>query len=101
VVFVLEPLRLLAVVFILELLLILLQKPEFQIPSYSKITYNYNSHTSTIQSQITYKHIHKFTYKHIQAQFTVTINIDIAIYNYIMFMHCAYQVQLFTHKFNI
>jgi hypothetical protein len=52
--------------------------------SYSKTTYGYNSHTSynshTViiyiqvhtQSQITYNHIHRLT---------ITINIDIAIYN--------------------
>jgi hypothetical protein len=46
--------------------------------SYSKITYSYNSHTNYnslivhTQSQITYKHIHKFTNR---------INIDIVIYN--------------------
>jgi hypothetical protein len=49
-------------------------------------------------SQITYKHIHKFTYKHIQSQFTVIINIDIAKYNYIMFMHYVYPIHTYLHQ---
>jgi hypothetical protein len=61
--------------------------------SYSKITYNYNSYTSTY---IVTNHIQQHTQIHIQAH-TITINTYIAIYNYIMFMRYAYHVQLFTY----
>jgi hypothetical protein len=86
-------------VFALELLVILLQKPEFQVAILKSNTIIIHIQVHT-QSQMTYKHILKFTYRHIQSQFTVTINIDIAIYNYIMFMHMHIMFSC-SHKFNI
>jgi hypothetical protein len=78
----------------------LLIKPEFYVTFYSKITHiiiYMQSHIqfSHIQSHIVIIHIHDLQ-SHISTYNYNSHTKIIIIYNYIMFMYYAYQVQLFT-----